>query len=109
VTRSELRFLRVEITLLGALTRLPNEVPCLLEGLDPRECGLYLRGRGRTGLLLPQVARRLGWDAEELLDQVSLKAGLDGNVWKDPRTELYGFRARTLAEVRPEAFVEPPT
>ncbi len=93
LTRDELPLLSVEITLLGALTRLPSERHVLLGGLDPKVCGLYLRLGGRSGLLLPQVARRLEWDAPELLRQVSLKAGLPAAAWQEPRAEIHGFTA----------------
>jgi hypothetical protein len=95
----ELPLLRVEITLLGPLVRLPGESQVLLGGLDPQVCGVYLRARGRSGLLLPQVARRLGWDARELLEQVSLKAGLDPSVWEESGTEICGFLARSWEAV----------
>lgn len=97
----ELPALRVEITLLGPLVRLPGDPRALLAGLDPRICGVTLRARGKSGLLLPQVACRLGWDASELLAQVSLKAGVHQAAWRDPDAEILGFRARSWEAVRP--------
>jgi AMMECR1 domain-containing protein len=46
--------------------------------------------------LLPQVARRLQWDALELLRQVSLKAGLPPTAWREAATEIYGFTASSF-------------
>lgn len=93
VTPDELPGIRVELSLLGALTLLPGHEQVLLADLDPMRCGVYLHARGRTGLLLPQVARRLGWSARELLDQVCVKAGLPPDAWRDPDARLFGFTA----------------
>ena len=101
VGADELPELSVEITLLGSLVRLPSDPGVLLAGLDPTVLGVYLCARGRTGLLLPQVARRYGWDAGTLLDQVSVKAGLDAGAWRDPGAQVFGFRARSIEAVRP--------
>ncbi len=96
VERGELPSLRVEITLLGPLVRLPNDPELLLSRLDPPRCGLYVRARNRSGLLLPQVATRWNWGPKEFLEQVCLKAGLLPEDWKAPSSEIYGFRARML-------------
>jgi len=101
VSEEELPSLRVEISILGSLTLLPSDIDLLLEGLDPKVCGVYICAGGRTGLLLPQVGRRLGWSAQELLEQVSLKAGLGPDAWKDPRARIFGFAARSFEAVRP--------
>lgn len=92
----ELKALEVEITILGALTLLPADPEILLGGLMPELHGVYLRSGGRSGLYLPQVARRLGWGSVELLEQVSVKASLPKNAWQRPGTSLYGFTARSF-------------
>lgn len=96
VDRWELPYLRVEITILGPLIRLPNEPEVLLRRLDPEVCGVSIRLRSRSGLLLPQVAKRLRWGAKELLEQVCLKAGLSSDAWTARNVEILGFRARSL-------------
>jgi AmmeMemoRadiSam system protein A len=85
--------LRIEITLLGSLVRLPCEQTTLLRGLDTRRHGVTIRKGDLTGLYLPQVARRLGWGARELLAEVSLKAGLAEDAWREPEAEIYAFTA----------------
>jgi AmmeMemoRadiSam system protein A len=108
LAREELPLLSVEITLLGALTRLPAARQILLAGLDPQVCGVYLHLGGRSGLLLPQVARRLQWDALELLRQVSLKAGLPAMAWQEARAEIHGFTAFSfVAAVEGEVTLPP--
>jgi len=96
VRLEELPGMRIEITLLGALTRLPAVEAQLLEGLDPRLHGIHIRKGRRSGLYLPQVARRLGWGARELLGEVSVKAGLTESGWRDPAAEIFAFRARSF-------------
>ncbi len=92
--------LRVELTFLGPMTRLPSSPTVLLERLDPRVCGVYIRFRGRAGLLLPQVARRYSWTAGELLEQVCRKAGVPSDAWRSPDAEILGFRARSTEPIR---------
>jgi uncharacterized protein (TIGR00296 family) len=96
VEPEEIPDLEIEITLLGTLVRLPGAPRTLLEGLDPSEHGVRIRIGDRGGLLLPQVARRFGWSAGDLLGQVSLKAGLWRDAWMDPRAEIFGFRAKSF-------------
>ncbi len=49
-----------------------------------------VKGRN-TGILLPQVAEEYKRDVKTLLEQVSNKAGLPAEAWKD--SELYTFPA----------------
>jgi AmmeMemoRadiSam system protein A len=91
----ELPGIRVELSLLGDLTPLPGLQRVLLAELDPMRCGVYLLAHGRTGLLLPQVARRLGWSARELLEQVCSKAGLPPDAWRESEARIFGFTAHS--------------
>jgi uncharacterized protein (TIGR00296 family) len=108
VERSELPALRLEITCLGAPTALPTDPRVLLAGLRPERHGVWLRSAGKTGLLLPQVAKRCGWTAGELLEQVSLKAGLEESAWRGPGAQLAAFTAHSFAVERPSAAVFAP-
>ncbi|HYT30951.1 MAG TPA: AmmeMemoRadiSam system protein A [Thermoanaerobaculia bacterium] len=70
---------------------------------DPEEIaigrdGLILEARGRSGLLLPQVATEWGFDREAFLGEVSRKAGLPPEAWKDPETKIWRFQAEVFAE-----------
>jgi len=60
--------------------------------------GLYVEKGIRRGLLLPQVAPEWGWQAEEFLEQVCVKAGLPGQAWRRPDVALYRFAAEVFAE-----------
>lgn len=93
VNAQELPRLRIEITLLGSLSLLPLEPERLLAGVDPEVHGIRVNLGGRSAILLPKVARRFGWGTRELLEQVSRKAGLDLEAWRDPRADVSAFTA----------------
>ena len=60
--------------------------------------GLLISSRGRSGLLLPQVATEQGWDRDTFLAHTCLKAGLPWDEWKNPRAEVYRFEAQIFSE-----------
>ena len=55
--------------------------------------GLYLSHRGRSGVLLPQVPVEQGWNLDEYLDYICIKAGLPPLSYEAPGAELYTFTA----------------
>jgi len=70
---------------------------------DPRSVkvgvhGLYLSHRGRSGVLLPQVPVEQGWDLDEYLDYICVKAGLPPHSYEAPGAELYTFTAVVFGE-----------
>ena len=60
--------------------------------------GLYLVRRGRSGVLLPQVPVEQGWDRQEYLDYICIKAGLPPGSYSAPDGELYTFTAIVFGE-----------
>lgn len=60
--------------------------------------GLILEFDGRRGLLLPQVATEWGFDRETFLAELSRKAGLPLDAWRDPEARLFSFQAEVFAE-----------
>jgi AMMECR1 domain-containing protein len=62
------------------------------ETFEPGVDGVIVEGRGRRGLLLPEVATQFNWTATQLFDAVCRKAGLPSDAWHDPRTQLCAFR-----------------
>jgi AmmeMemoRadiSam system protein A len=89
----ELPLCQIEISVLTA-PQLLEEPERLEVGLD----GLILELRGRRGLLLPQVATEWGFDRERFLAEVSRKAGLPPEAWRDPAARVWTFRAEVFAE-----------
>jgi len=60
--------------------------------------GLYLTHRGRGGVLLPQVPVEQGWNLDEYLDYICVKAGLPPLSYEAPGAELYTFTAVVFGE-----------
>lgn len=94
VKKEELASLTLEVTVLT--------IPQIVEG-DPTERGskvitgkhgLIVKGLGRSGLLLPQVATEYGWDELTFLSQTCRKAGLPGDCWKRPDISLFTFEGQ---------------
>jgi AmmeMemoRadiSam system protein A len=70
---------------------------------DPRQVevgvhGLYLTLRGRSGVLLPQVPVEQGWNLDEYLDYLCVKAGLPPYAFADPEARLLTFTAIVFGE-----------
>ncbi len=89
----ELPRCRVEISVLG--------VPETIEGPDDvviGRDGLIVEGRGRRGLLLPQVATEWGFDAARFLAESCRKAGLPPDAWRDPAVRVWRFQAEVFGE-----------
>jgi AmmeMemoRadiSam system protein A len=73
---------------------------------DPRSVklgvhGLYLTRGGRAGVLLPQVPIEQGWNLDEYLDYICVKAGLPGRSYEAPDAALYTFTAAVFGEEKP--------
>ena len=93
LSKDELSRVSIEISALSPLE------PCS----DPRSVkvgvhGIYLIHRGRSGVLLPQVPVEQGWDQDEYLDYINIKAGLPPGSWDDPSAERYVFTAVVFGE-----------
>jgi len=59
--------------------------------------GVILQKDGRSAVFLPQVAVEQNWDLEQTLTQLSLKAGLAADAWKQA-TEFTVFQAEVFGE-----------
>lgn len=86
----ELNDIEVEISVLSPLVPLKDPMDVVV-GRD----GLYIMKDGRGGILLPQVPVAFGWNREEFLKQVSMKAGLPPDAWKQGAT-LLRFSAEVI-------------
>jgi len=62
--------------------------------------GLVAEGRGRRGLLLPQVASERDWDVQTFVSHTCLKAGLPQNAWQDEDVDLFCFRSEVFSETQ---------
>ncbi|MCL2264727.1 MAG: AmmeMemoRadiSam system protein A [Treponema sp.] len=91
--KDELSRVHIEISALSPMQPCP----------DPRHVkvgvhGIYLTGRGRSGVLLPQVPVEQGWNLDEYLDYICVKAGLPPGSYDAPDTQLLTFTAIVFSE-----------
>ncbi len=93
LTRAEWPSVRLEISVLSPLQRI-TDVSCIQVGTH----GILVRSGYRSGLLLPQVATEQGWDRDTFLTHTCYKAGLAGDAWKSPQTQIEIFSALVIHE-----------
>ena len=84
----ELNQISIEISALS-----PMEICTDINDIEVGVHGLYLIHRGRSGVLLPQVPVEQGWNQQEYLDYICIKAGLPPRSYEAPDAELYTFTA----------------
>jgi len=60
--------------------------------------GLIVEGRGRRGLLLPQVATEWGFTPTVFLQETCRKAGLPPDAWRDDEIQVWRFQAEVFGE-----------
>jgi AmmeMemoRadiSam system protein A len=92
VTEAECNDITIEISALTAPEPIasPDEIRI---GID----GVVLNKDGRSAVFLPQVAPEQGWDVSQMLRQLSLKAGLPEDAWKEGASFLV-FQAVVFGE-----------
>jgi AmmeMemoRadiSam system protein B/AmmeMemoRadiSam system protein A len=59
--------------------------------------GIILRKEGKSAVFLPQVATEQGWNLEQTLTQLSLKARLRPDAWKN-NASFFVFQAEVFGE-----------
>jgi AmmeMemoRadiSam system protein B/AmmeMemoRadiSam system protein A len=95
VAPGELGMLQYEISVLSPMRHV----------LDTKEIvigqhGLLLRNGGNEGVFLPQVPVEEKWNLNTYLQQLGFKAGLNGDAWRDPGTDLFRYTAVIFGEGR---------
>ena len=93
LAKEELAHCEIEISVLSPMEKCS----------DPRSVkvgvhGLYLTHHGRSGVLLPQVPIEQGWNLDEYLDYICVKAGLPPKSYEAPGAELLTFTAIVFGE-----------
>ena len=83
---SEWPHTRVEITVLDKLSLCPNP-----EKIEIGRHGLVLQYLGRSGVFLPQVPVEQGWNLNQYLSHLCMKAGLPDGSWKKAGAHLYWY------------------
>jgi AmmeMemoRadiSam system protein B/AmmeMemoRadiSam system protein A len=89
------------------LANLSIEVSVYRTGIEPiasaddfkvGEEGIILRLGSAEATFLPQVATEQGWDRTATLENLSLKAGLDKDAWKQPDAKFFVYRTQVFKE-----------
>ncbi len=84
--------IKIEISALSAPTPVASPQDIRI-GTD----GMVLNKNGHSAIFLPQVAPEQGWDLETTLRQLSMKAGLPADAWKQGASFLV-FQADVFGE-----------
>jgi hypothetical protein len=94
LTKVECNDITIEISALTAPKPItsPDEIRI---GID----GVVLNKDGLSAVFLPQVAPEQGWDVNQMLTRLSLKAGLPEDAWKEGASFLV-FQAVVFGEER---------
>ncbi|MBI5376091.1 MAG: AmmeMemoRadiSam system protein A [Candidatus Schekmanbacteria bacterium] len=92
VAPRELESVEIEISVLSPLELIDD-----ITRIEVGKHGLFLRKQIFSGLLLPQVATKYGWDRIAFLEETCTKAGLGRNEWKKD-SNIYIFSAEVFSE-----------
>ncbi len=106
LSKDELDKIIVEVTVLTPPQKIEVKKPedylrKIIIGRD----GLVLRYGPFSGTLLPQVPVEYGWNVEEFLDNLCIKAGLVPGCWKDLNVEIYSYQGIIWKEENPRGSV----
>lgn len=86
--KSEWPDVTMEISVLDQASPCPDPAQIVI-GRD----GLILHYQGRSGVFLPQVPVEQGWDLQQYLNHLCLKAGVPQGSWQKPGAALYWYQA----------------
>ena len=92
VTEAECNDITIEISVLTVPKPIASSDEIRI-GID----GVVLNKNGYSAVFLPQVAPEQGWDVNQMLTQLSLKAGLPADAWKEGANFLV-FQADVFGE-----------
>lgn len=106
LTFEETKNCTFEVTILTVPKKIEYRVPDeLISKIEIGRDGLILTYEGRRGLLLPQVPVELGWDTEEFLRYLSMKAGLNPGTWREPGVTIESFSGEIFSEISPRGDI----
>jgi AmmeMemoRadiSam system protein A len=93
---SEFKDIEIEISVL-----MPMKPVAKASEIKVGRDGVVLRKGERSAVFLPQVAGEQGWDCDEMLENLCLKAGLPEGCWKQG-SQLFVFQAEVFGERQPQ-------
>jgi len=92
LTADELNDIEIEISVLTPVKQISGAADIVV-GRD----GVLLTKEGYSAVFLPQVPTEQGWNRDEMLDNLCLKAGLTAGSWKEG-AQLSTFQAVVFSE-----------
>jgi uncharacterized protein (TIGR00296 family) len=102
----ELDRIVVEVTIMSPLEVIKARVPKdYISQIQIGRDGLYLESSWYSGLLLPQVPVEYGWDVEEYLAHLSMKAGMAADGWARDGVRISRFSGEVFHESEPRGKV----
>jgi AmmeMemoRadiSam system protein A len=93
VALDEMRDMEVEISILSP-PKAVQGVANIVVGRD----GVILYADGQSAVFLPQVAPEQGWNRDQMLDNLCVKAGLPAARWRRGGVKFETFQAEVFAE-----------
>lgn len=92
LAEDELDKIKIEISVLSPLKQIKD-----IAEIKLGEHGVYLQNGMQSGVFLPQVAIKAGWNKQEMLENLcSHKAGLSRDCFLSPQTKLYTFSSQVI-------------
>lgn len=99
--KNELDKVLIEVSILTPLelidVKSPLEYP---QKIKVGEDGLVFEWEWGSGLLLPQVPVEYGWEANEFLENLCMKAGATPDSWLRKGIKIYKFNAIIFEEIK---------
>lgn len=93
VSKEELPFIECEITVLTPFR------PCAdISEIELGRHGIMFECRGHRAVFLPQVPLEQGWNKEQTLEFLAMKAGLSARAWQDREAKFSVFEGLVLQE-----------
>jgi len=93
LNKQELKKIKIEISVLSIPKRLGNGME-VFDRIN-KNMGIILKKDGRSATFLPQVWEQLS-DKKQFLEQLSLKAGLSKDAWKN--AEIWFYEVESVEE-----------
>jgi len=91
--KDELPRCKIEISALSPMSPCPDPLQVKI-GVH----GIYLIYKGRSGVLLPQVPVEQGWNLNEYLEYICIKAGVPPGSYSSPNAQFFTFTAIVFGE-----------
>ena len=98
VSCQELAEIKIDITVLTKPEKMTVSPEMRPSAITIGTHGLIVKGHGRSGLLLPQVATEWNFDSKEFLEQTCQKAGLPKNSWTEDSVFVFTFTGQIFSE-----------